>query len=128
MQFLKQYETLSERFFGKINFQTLKFLMFTVEFSREGTTSYLSPEKIIRKYLLWQSRETPKDRIITKGNYLFDHENDLSWNDCLGANKNYLFWNNSKYDEFSDILEIRFSDMKEDPVAEALITLEKIHE
>jgi hypothetical protein len=111
--YLDSLDALSTKYFGKSNFQTVVFLFLEIGFTMEGSPDYLPTEKAIRKYLSWQNRVSPKNAMMKKcGRYVFDHSNDLTWNDCLKFDTEYRLEVAKSYEPKL----ITFEELEEDEV------------
>lgn len=77
------YKEISNSYFGKISVQTIVFIEMMQRCLPEKTPDSMTSDKIIRKYLLWQSRKTPSKNIFYKYSGLeFSHNDDLTWIIC----------------------------------------------
>lgn len=68
--------------------QWFVFISLLTSFCRPDESYHLSKEKLVRKYFLWQSSESPKIR--GDKSLIFSHDKDLLWNDCGNKYDLYL--------------------------------------
>jgi hypothetical protein len=126
IEFLEQYEKNANDLFGKVNYQTLKFLIMENIYEVPNSPDFLPIEKSVMKFLSWQNKPIPKD-VNIKLKYEFNHDDDLSWNDCINACQKYRDMKSEarkKYEEIS--ISEQYKDSMDDPMVEALLMMEKI--
>jgi hypothetical protein len=76
--------------FGYATIQSLLFISYCDSFI-PNVDGHLDPEQLVRKYMLWQSRNNPKLRKefaqdMCEG-LTFSHDNDLTWKQCASVEK-----------------------------------------
>jgi hypothetical protein len=122
--FMSELEGLSLEHLGKISYQTIVFIYFEKLRCIEKSQDFLPSEKSIRKYMLWQSKVLPFVTFMKEWNkYIFDHENDLTWNECLKIDT--LFRKQHEKDNQPTV--ITFEELAEDEVYNEMITLNPLY-
>ena len=98
IEYLENLERLSQEYFGFISFQTLKFFMIETQDAIPNSNEYNRWENIVSKYLIWQSEYEPTDLLLWFWNkYSFNHDNDLTWNQCEKVCTKYHSFCQKKY-------------------------------
>jgi hypothetical protein len=111
--YLENLESLSLQYFGKSTYQTILFVYMEIKFTMVGSPDYLIPEKAIRKYLSWQSCSNPKNALLKRWKkYTFNHEDDLTWNDCLKFDTKYR----REVEQSYQPVLITFAELEDDEV------------
>lgn len=104
INFLKGYEKMSEFVFGKVTYQTLRFCIFEYLSEIKNSPNYMTVEENASKYMTWQSKINPTNRIIKDcGTYKYSRDNDLSWKDCILYSQKYR--DDKENDKSDDIIE-----------------------